>query len=108
MYWLAGLLAGLLVLYAFIRPNIKYRLIQKNGQFKTLYRRIAHPDQTDLFIDLDAKGLKELTDIDVLLYRRLTKHLKNVTVHFTLEKHLIHQVTLPKDIDEDYQCLIHL
>jgi large repetitive protein len=108
LYWLAGLLAGLLILYGFVRPNIKYRLIQKNGQFKTLYRRFARPDQTDLFIDLDSKGLDTLTDIDVLIYRRLAKHLKNVTVHFTLERRLVHKVTLPKDIDEDYQCLIHL
>lgn len=108
LYWLAGLLAAFMNFLAFLRPNIKYRLIQKDGSMKTLRRRIARPDGDILFVELNDKGLEDIVDIDVLMYKRLAKHLGNITVSFMLRNRVVQTVTIPESQDENYTTLIHL
>jgi len=108
LYWLAGLSAAFLNFLAFLRPNLKYRLITRDGQVKTLRRRIARPDGDILFIDLDDKHLDNLVDVDVILYKRLAKHLGNVTVSFMMNNRIVQTITIPESQDEEYTTLIHL
>lgn len=108
LYWLAGLSAAFLNFLAFLRPNLKYRLITKDGQVKTLRRRIARPDGDILFIDLNDKNLDNIVDVDVMIYKRLAKHLGNVTVSFMMNNRIVQTITIPESQDEVYTTLIHL
>ncbi len=107
LYWLLGLLPLLL---AFIRPNIRYTLITKDGTEKTLRRRLSKPDddQTVFIVDLNDKNLVDLAKIDVTIYKRLAKHLGNLTVNFVLHGHLVHTVLIPAEQDEEYNTIIEL
>jgi hypothetical protein len=105
LYWFLGLIPFLL---AFLRPNIKYTLVTREGTTKTLRRRISRPDDgvEVLYVDLNDKGLEDIVCIDVVLYKRLAKHLGNMTVNFMIRDRLVQTVVIPEEQDEKFLTTI--
>ena len=109
MWWLLALLAGLLLwLLAFLRPNMKYTLTDNGNNQKVVRRRLAKPDNNTMLVELSDKDMLNIQTIDVELYKRLAKHLGNVTINFQLNGKVIHSVTLPEGIDDSFETLIRI
>lgn len=107
LFWLLGLLPLLL---AFLRPNIKYIFTTEDGKTKTLRRRLSKPsdDQSTFIIDLDDKGLANISSVDVNIYKRLAKHLGDLTVNFMVRDRLVQSVVIPEGQAEKFLTTIKL
>ena len=109
LWWLLALLAGLLLwLLAFLRPNMKYTLSDKDNNQKVVRRRLAKPDDKTMIVELNDKDMVGLTTIEVEFFKRLAKHCGDVTVKFMLKGTQVHSVTIPAGIDDVFTTIIHL
>ncbi|KAF0227071.1 MAG: hypothetical protein FD133_1235 [Erysipelotrichaceae bacterium] len=70
-FWWANLLGLLLLLLFFLRPNLKYALVDKEGKEKVVRRHIFANGKDDLYVDLNDKWIEGLVAIDLVEYKQL-------------------------------------
>jgi len=99
-FWWAYLLGLLLLLLFFLRPNLKYALVDKQGKEKVIRRHIFANGKDDLYVDLNDKGIEGLVAIDLVVYKQLAKREQGKKITFNLFKKPVKVIKVPEDQDE--------
>ncbi len=99
-FWWAYLLGLLLLLLFFLRPNLKYALVDKEGKEKVIRRHIFANGKDDLYVDLNDKGVEGLVAIDLVVYKQLAKREQGKKITFNLFKKPVKVISVPEDQDE--------
>ena len=105
-WWL--LLLPLLWLLWFLRPNMKYTVINSANQRRTHYRRLRKPNEHVMDINVDDTKLEGIRTIDVLIYKRFAKKLEGVSVRFIHNGHYVDSTTIPDEVERDFSHVIEL
>jgi len=108
LWWILAALAGLILLFFFLRPNLKYTLYTKDGKEKVVRRHLFNNDESNYVVSLNNKGLLNLIHVDIVLYKSLAKKLAKRTVVFELMDKPIHTVTIPEGQDDAYHTSVKL
>ncbi len=107
-FWWAYLLGLLLLLLFFLRPNLKYALVDKNGNEKVIRRHIFANGKDDLFIDLNDKNVEGLVAVDLVVYKQLVKREQGRKITFNLFKKPMKTISVPEDLKEKIEDQIKL
>ena len=97
-WWL--LFLPLLLLLLFLRPNLKYELVDAQGNKKTIRRHIFAKGDEDLFVDLNDKDMKNLVHVDLTVYKQLVKREQGRKITFNLFKKPMKTIEVPEDMKE--------
>jgi len=107
-FWWAYLLGLLLLLLFFLRPNLKYALVDKEGNQKTIRRHIFAKKDEDLSVDLNDKNVQGLVAIDLVVYKQLVKKERGQKITFNLFKKPVKTIAVPEDMKEKIEDSIKL
>jgi VCBS repeat-containing protein len=106
-YWWLMLLP-LLLLLLFLRPNLKYELVDAQGNKKTIRRHIFAKGDEDLFVDLNDKDMKDLVHVDLTVYKQLVKREQGRKITFNLFKKPMKTIEVPEDMKDAIKDRIEL
>jgi len=107
-FWWAYLLGLLLLLLFFLRPNLKYALVDKEGNEKVIRRHIFSDGKDDLFIDLNDKNVDGLVAVDLVVYKQLVKREQGKKITFNLFNKPVKTIAVPEDMKEKIEDQIKL
>jgi VCBS repeat-containing protein len=107
-YWWVFLLGLLFILIFFLRPNLKYALVDKNGKETVIRRHIFANGNDDLFIDINDKNIDGLVKVDLVLYKQLVKREQGQKVTFNLFKKPVKTIVIPEDMKDAIEDQIKL
>jgi hypothetical protein len=105
-WWLLMLLPLLLLL--FLRPNLKYELVDAEGNKKTIRRHIFAKGDEDLFVDLNDKDMQNLVHVDLTVYKQLVKREQGRKITFNLFKKPMKTIEVPEDMKDAIKDRIEL
>ncbi len=105
-WWLLALLPLLLLL--FLRPNLKYELVDAEGNKKTIRRHIFAKGDEDLFVDLNDKDMQNLVHVDLTVYKQLVKREQGRKITFNLFKKPMKTIEVPEDMKDAIKDRIEL
>ncbi len=107
-FWWAYLLGLLLLLLFFLRPNLKYALVDKEGNEKVIRRHIFSNGKDDLFVDLNDKNVQGLVAVDLVVYKQLVKREQGRKITFNLFNKPVKTIAVPEDMKEKIEDQIKL
>ena len=105
-WWL--LLLPLLLLLLFLRPNLKYELVDASGNKKTIRRHIFAKGDEDVFVDLNDKDMQNLVHVDLTVYKQLVKRQQGQKITFNLFKKPMKTIEVPDDMKDPIKDRIEL
>jgi hypothetical protein len=104
--WLA--LLPLLWLLWWLRPNLRYRVINRQGKARVHYRRVRKPDGHALELNLRETKLDNACALELVIYHRFAKKLENVALRILYNGHYVDSTTVPLNLQSDFQHSIDL
>jgi len=107
-YWWVFLLGLLFILIFFLRPNLKYALVDKNGKETVIRRHIFANGKDDLYIDINDKNIEGLVKVDLVLYKQLVKREQGQKITFNLFKKPVKTIAVPEDMKDAIEDQIKL
>jgi VCBS repeat-containing protein len=107
-YWWVFLLGLLFIIIFFLRPNLKYALVDKNGKETIIRRHIFANGNDDLFIDINDKKIEGLVKVDLVVYKQLVKREQGQKITFNLFKKPVKTIAVPEDMKDAIEDQIKL
>ncbi|NTW95804.1 MAG: tandem-95 repeat protein [Erysipelotrichaceae bacterium] len=107
-FWWLYLLGLLFILIFFLRPNLKYALVDKNGKETVIRRHIFANGNDDLFIDINDKNIEGLVKVDLVVYKQLVKREQGQKITFNLFKKPVKTIAVPEDMKDSIEDQIKL
>ncbi|NTW95803.1 MAG: tandem-95 repeat protein [Erysipelotrichaceae bacterium] len=107
-YWWVFLLGLLLIIIFFLRPNLKYVLVDKAGNEKVIRRHVFANGDDDLSVDLNDKNVTGLVNIDLVVYKQLVKREQGQKITFNLFNKPVKTIAIPEDMKEKIEDKITL
>jgi len=107
-FWWLYLLGLLFIIIFFLRPNLKYTLVDKAGNETVIRRHVFANGNDDLFVDLNDKNVEGLVKVDLVVYKQLVKREQGQKITFNLFKEPMKTIIVPEDHKEKIEDQIKL